>query len=204
MRTRWAVFVAAACVVAAVAAVAYAAGQVGAAKMLTADVVRTKRVEVVDERGKVRAELRTMADGSPALLLGGTDDGGRVYLTVTADGVPRLRLADKDGKPRADLDVSEDGSPGLALEDKDGRRANLVVTRDEAALGIVDGDGTLRAALSVSEGSPLLVVKDKEGKLRAVLGSTTPQAIRMRVKGESAEFSLVLLDKEGKVLWQAP
>jgi hypothetical protein len=68
-KTRWAIAVAAVCLAVAIAAAAYAAGQAKAVKVLTADVMRTRRLEVVDEKGKVRATLAFEDGKAPALVL---------------------------------------------------------------------------------------------------------------------------------------
>jgi hypothetical protein len=86
-----------------VAALAYAAGQVKAAKALTKHTVRAQRFELVDAAGKVRS------------VLGVSDDGGS-----------GLGLWDRDGKDRGGLMLLADGTPGLALRDREGKQRILL------------------------------------------------------------------------------
>jgi hypothetical protein len=157
-RAKWAILVAAVCLVVTVAAVAYAAGQ---AKTATPKVVRAQKFEVVDAQGRVRATLGLLPDGSPS-----------------------LELTDEQGKTRAQLSLYSDGSPYLGLQDA------KLKTRAELSLD--------------SGGRPSLALSDEQGKTRATMGTTSPETTHTGATEQNAEFSLVLFDKQGKVLWQAP
>jgi len=84
----------------------------------------------------------------------------------------------------ATLAVPADGTPGLALCGKDGQGG---------------------AVLHMSpDGSTRLYLLDKDQHLRALLGSTE---LTMPLTGSTEvrpESSLVLFDKDGKVIWSAP
>ena len=70
---------------------------------------------------------------------------------------------------------------------------------------VVDSRGKLRAMLSMMpDGRPVLSLHDKDGRIRAVLGATELEAIRTGESTKTAESSLVLFDKDGKVMWRAP
>ncbi len=70
---------------------------------------------------------------------------------------------------------------------------------------VVDSQGKVCAALGLkSDGTSALALRDKDGKGRAVLGTTELETIRTGESGKTAESSLVLFDKDGKGLWQAP
>lgn len=54
------------------------------------------------------------------------------------------------------------------------------------------------------EPSPSIVLWDKNGKARAALGAFGTETSRTGVKHEHPESSLLLFDKDGKVLFEAP
>ena len=120
--------------------------------------------------------------------------GGRVWRPATvaaqAPVVPavmkaqRFELVDAAGKLRALLWLPLSGAPGLDL---------------------LDGTGAMRASLSLSpDGSPKLDLSDATGKRRAVLGAANLEAAKTGEETKRSESSLVLFDKDGKVIWQAP
>jgi len=129
-RGRWALVIAAVCLVVTAAAIAYAAGQATAPVQ---EVVRAQKFELVDEAGKMRAALAMLPSGA-GLGLYDNDGKLRADLLLLSDGGPRLRLLDKEEKPRAGLMLLADGSPALVLYDKDGKaRAGLLVSADGSA-----------------------------------------------------------------------
>ena len=66
-------------------------------------------------------------------------------------------------------------------------------------------DGSIRAKLQLDDdGSPRLELLDANSRARAVLGPTVLETIRTGESIERPESSLVLFDKDGKVLWRAP
>src|SRR5712692_8737214 len=129
-----------------------------------------------DQAGKIRATLQLL-DGEPSLDLSGKDEKPRVQL-FTTDGEPRLRLLDQAGKLRAALGIF-DGEPGLSFLDKEGKQRVMLFTTD---------------------GEPRLELLDKNEEIRAILGYTE-LALRTGSTEKRAVSSLVLLDKDGKVLW---
>jgi len=96
----------------------------------------------------------------------------------------RFEVVDQAGKLRAALGTASDGSPSLTLADQAGK--------SRATLGIA------------SDGSPGLQLYDQAGQLRAALGWTQLEAIGTGETVNRAVSSLVLSDKNGKVIWQAP
>jgi hypothetical protein len=188
-----------------VAAVAYAAGQAKAAAPVQA-VVRAQKFELVDRNGKERTVLALM-DGQPVLAL--LDEKGlwRAALSLDSDGSPRLGLLDEKGKIRADLSLNPDGRPRLGLLDEKGKiRADLSLSPDHGPdLNLLDEKGKIRAALMLdSDGGPGLGMFDGKGQTRAALGAAPLEAIDTGAVGNRTEFLLVLFDRDGKVVWQAP
>lgn len=85
------------------------------------EVLRARRMEVVDAAGRVRIALTVLPDGSAALALGDAAGQGRITFNVAPDGSAGLGFQDAAGRSRILLGVAPDGSPGLALGDAAGR-----------------------------------------------------------------------------------
>ncbi len=176
---RWAVLVAAVSLVVAVAAVAYAAGKAKAVPV--AQVVRARRFELVDERGRVRAEL--------------------AFSSGWGDG---LILRDVTGKVTAKLSLGGSGAGSLFMQSADsGGRGGMTVV----APGFVSLVGGQPAkGIDLAGGSVTLseIVPGEGPKSRAVLGEVALEGVRSGDVEQRSLSSLVLFDKEGKVLWRAP
>lgn len=161
-----------------------------------------------DKEGRNRAALSLVPDGPVALILSDKDGKAGANLYVNADGSVSLGLSDKDAKAIAALQVGADQSTGLLLSDKDGNaRARLGVEPKQgiASLIFLPRSGIEQAAIEMQpNGTARLYLSDKEGTKRAVLGHTALETIRTGVVEQTAASSLVLFDKDGKVLWKAP
>ena len=154
---------------------------------------------------KAFASLNVSANGSPYLLLSDEESDATAELNM-GEGLPGLSFF-KDGKNRARLAVRGDGSASLVLTGGDDQiRAMLHVSEDGSPiLEFADAEGKDRARLALKEdGSPYLCLADAERKIRAVLGSTSLVATKTGAVTKTAASSLVLFDKEGKVIFQAP
>ena len=89
-------------------------------------------------------------------------------------------------------------------------------TRSETVLRVerfevVDRAGKTRAVLGTKysdstdlRGGPSLELYDQDGKPRAALGYNERELARTGATENRGETSLVLFDKEGRVLWHAP
>jgi len=160
-----------------------------------------------DQNGKARAGLSLLADGSPGLVLADQNGKERATLIVLADGSPSLSLADQNGKTRAGLSLLADGLPlpSLVLADQNEKsRAVLTVGADGSPhLGLFDQNEKPRADLSVGTSGPSLVLLD-ENRNRAVLGHTALEGKATGTVEQRPASSLVLFDRDGKVIWRAP
>lgn len=139
-----------------------------------------------------------------AVVLMGQAQPSHVAKMVEAE---RFLVRDATGKPRATLGLLPDGSPSLNLIDKDGNIRMAVGMKPEGSpsINLYDKTQTNRAVLAtLPDGSPALVLFNKAGETQALLGSSFP----MRIHPEDIETrpasSLVLFDKDGKVIWKAP
>jgi hypothetical protein len=121
-------------------------------------------------------------------------------------GGPVLALSDAAGKTRADLTVLSDATPGLGLYDAAGKtRATLSVLDGTPDLALYDAAGETRAIVSLTkDNAPYLGLWDKNGTPRAVLGATSLQTIKTEGVRMRPESSLMLFDKDGKVMWKVP
>ena len=165
-------------------------------------------VDVVDEGsrlglfydGMVRAGIGFGPGGSQLNLYG--DDGkDHATLSLAPDGATGLIFHGQDGKQRAALGVAPNNASGLSLFDKGGsqRAAMSVVPEGSPRLELFDAGGGRRANLALSaEGLPALQLEEK-GQPRAVLGAGSEGKRRA-----STPSSLLLFDKDGSVIFQAP
>jgi hypothetical protein len=76
-----------------------------------AEVLRAKRLEIVDDEGKVRAMLGTREEGIGGLSVF-DESSGRVRARLEAGEIPEqgsgLSVFDTNGKPRAVVNMSND------------------------------------------------------------------------------------------------
>lgn len=91
--------------------------------------------------------------------------------------------------------------PVLGLADEKGK-VRAVLGNNYAVL--LDNTGTKRVGLSVGDGETTLGLFDESGSKRASLGTTMITVTKTGEKRQLAESSLVLFDKDGKLLFQAP
>jgi hypothetical protein len=138
------------------------------------------------------------------LLLSGR---GNRRIELTADGTdhsPDFSMDDAAGTTRVELSITDD-APALDLSDQAGKtRASLQVIRDVPSLDLFDNEGKVRESLEMVDDAPSLKLFDKNRKMRATLGSAGLETIKTGATEQTAESSLVLFDKEGKVMFRAP
>jgi hypothetical protein len=130
----------------------------------------------------------------------------RARLSLRNGFSPGLELYDKDGNVRAILGMDPDSSSGLLFFDEEQKpRASLGLNMDGPRLWFADKSNKTRASINLSpDGSPGLELLDQEGNMRAVLGSTSIVTARTGSVDQRPESSLVLFDKNWKILWKAP
>jgi hypothetical protein len=181
--------------------------------------------------GTVRAELAT-ADSDTAVdrwkretsLLGLRDRKGKRLATLSVwDGTkgvpgtpgsfrlvqPVLAMADAAGTTRVTLSVSEDRSGLEVRDEKSSWRASLLTGENDAPfLAMWDKEGEMTVHLGYqpaeADAGPSLSLSDQEGHVRATLGSTELVTVKTGATQRTAESSLVLFDRENKVIFKAP
>jgi hypothetical protein len=138
--------------------------------------------------------------GGSQITLAAQDGSDRVTLRNLADGQTGLFVHDPSGRERLAMGVNPQGPAGMSLFDRHGtHRAALSINSDEAPqLLLFDAAGGRRAVLALTEdGVPGLRYEEK-GRTRALFGA---QGDKVRSTGPAA---LVLYDKDGTILFQAP
>jgi hypothetical protein len=66
-------------------------------------ILRTSRLEIVDESGTARAVVSTLADGSPHIVFADRDGRIRAAISLAKDGQPRILFLDEMGRRILDL-----------------------------------------------------------------------------------------------------
>lgn len=117
--------------------------------------------------------------GSFGFNLHGKSEQGSVFFGAGPLGGPTLSLWDFNRKSGVDVLLTE-----LSFRDEQGARRGMFKLADD--------------------GVPSLTLLDQAGRARAVLGRTVLETVRTGEAIERPESSLVLFDKDGKVLWKAP
>jgi len=163
---------------------------------------------LLDANDKARVVLNVLDPTGAGLILSDASGKGRAGFVATVNG-PVLNLTDANGKDRVLLtaDDTED-SAGLLLYDKEGNQpVRLSVGAGRAHL-ILFPPGEAPTArliyLGASPGlGPQLMVKDKEG-FSTIIGTANLASPRTGATGKTSAASVILLDKDSKLLWQAP
>ncbi len=196
------------CLVVTAAAVAYAAGKAKASPV--PEVLRAKRFEVVDSRGRVWAVLSApdeTASSISGLVLFGED--GQEHASLGVDP-PQLALRNTNFKGSAGLELSPQGVASLVLwsrQDDKTSRVGLGVAPDGAVgLSLSDREGKERAVLELREdGSPRLGMFDGRGEGHAggwVRATANPRVlVTLDTQGNP---QLQCVDKDGRSVWRAP
>lgn len=83
-------------------------------------VVEAEGFVLRDSRGRTRAQLSLLADGSVVLVLANQSGESRMALVVGVDGAPQLSLRDADGKSRVMIGMLP-GGMGIRLQDATGK-----------------------------------------------------------------------------------
>lgn len=167
------------------------------------DEIRAKRFVLVDEIGKQRAVL---GSGEVPHQVLPSLPGKKPFATG-------LTLFDTEKKLRAGLYMTADDDSWFIAYDKNEQSlARFGVSKyGTAALYLAGQDAIDRAWLEVSGNAPTLVFRDELTRQRVVLGGFTlwlgpgGKIDVARGVGENRPTSsMVLIDGDGKVIWQAP
>ena len=138
-------------------------------------VIVANEIHLVDQDGKARWVLAISRDGEASVTFVNKDGWAPMAMGVNRNGLPFFNMILQPGKG---------GGPSLSLMDG--------AMKDRAVLGLWE------------DGEPYLRLLDRNGQVRATLGSTV---LKDALTGTSIRrpcSSLVLFDEEGKIIWSAP
>src|SRR6266702_795814 len=161
-------------------------------------------VALRDEQGRLRLVVQLDSGGAPSLRLLGTDSRARAELSYR-EGAAALVFKDGAGADRLVLDQTPQGGPHLSLLDALGDAgAGLSLTASGSPLlGLYHGRSRTSLRLD-DDGSTHLDLYDQNGRLGAALLSSTRATPETTAVGNPSGSSLVLRDKTGKIIFQAP
>jgi flavin-dependent dehydrogenase len=113
----------------------------GSAASRADEVVSARRIEMVDDEGRVRAELAIDADGSAGLFL--RDEQGRVRGCTIHDETQSGTFAlDEDGQIRMGAALFAHGGSGFALHGPGGKGSAVLYLKGKGSLTFYRPDGT--------------------------------------------------------------
>ena len=150
---------------------------------------------VRDGTRTVRSAIGLDKDRSPALDLHDSAGAIRQSMALLSDR-PVLRHFDKAGKRRAEMFLASDTQNGeFVIRDASEatRAAAFIGTKGLPETAFYGSDGSVRAYLSADDVSPYLVMKDKAGTSRVVMGGY-----------ESGRIGMDVRNAAGTALWSKP
>jgi hypothetical protein len=177
------------------------AGQKGSDEV--AEVLRVRRIQLLDAAGKVRMVLGTLPNGAVGLFAPNSETP-QLVLGITPAGEPVLELTDSKTSHRATLSVQPDKA-GLVLISQGKTSADLHVTRDSGMIGMSMPEagcvGALqlvpdRAGLTVAKSGHQVIVsggRDGAGLFatgKAPDGEPNPMATISFIRGVGAGIDL--------------
>jgi hypothetical protein len=187
-------------------------------KIVAAEMVWAKRIELSDSEGTIRATLGVSKEGSVELNFFNSNRQNVLTLATDSEGTSGLSVSGKDGKQRISLNANPDESMGLSFSDKEGKDLLGLVVTSEGHRGMVayGDDGKPRLRLAHTKEGPALVCNDEAGKYRIGFGLNSASAASLRVLskegrdliglGVSPDDAPVLnlRDRQGHSLFNAP
>ena len=133
------------------------------------EVVRARRLEIVNSAGTVQAAIYTEENGNVAMQMRDVDGRPRVDIIAGAQGMTFITLHDGKGYERLIASVMADGNVAISLQDEVGDPrlflsshsqgdTQAVLSNDKGqpkAAARLMQDGTVQAFVVDSEGTPL-------------------------------------------------
>ena len=168
------------------------------------NIVRAHEFQVCDELGKPVADLALNKTGAKLILM--SDPGGLVTISTDADG-GLIAVNDKDKKDEIKLGASEVNKQASMMLRSD--PSGKVFLGSNWGLS-VDGENPLmllhgqQPRFDVIGESPSIRIVDERNQGRLVLGHVEIMNTNSRRAEARAPSSITLLDKAGRILWDAP
>ena len=142
------------------------------------EVVRTRRLDIVDERGNLRISTEA-TDAGAGLIVMDERAVARAALYHTTSGGSKVEMLGPDGKLRLSIIVDDNGSNLIEIFDS-AERVRLVIRVDDGddgdpsaenvALDLIDQNQEVRVGIGFQSERGNVVIYDGEGTYRAVLG----------------------------------
>lgn len=144
------------------------------------ELIRARRIAVVDESGRDRVVIQTKKENGGAGAVVVKSGSGRVLAAIGEDGQGQGRVQLYDpakGIIRAEMLVQKDGTAGILLRDRDtsqskGRTRATVWVRPDGTpeLTLRDTDSNVRVASAVlANGNAFSTLRDRQGTNRVML-----------------------------------
>jgi len=156
----------------------------------TDDTVRTRRLEIIDGAGAVRASLASLADGTCALKIYDGNRKLRATLAIQADGKSEMSLCDSSGSSRGAMSVAADGTPELQMKGGNWTMGVMYdpISRRPVAMQAIGNCVILGVN---SQGIPYVTLKGKRGVGTAHMNVWTDGNPRLLLRdGEGHEQSI--------------
>ena len=159
--------------------------------------LRVRGLSIVDEEGRVRAQIGVAPDGSTGFVLKDTAGTDRILLGGTADETDwSVSVHDAAGQHGASMGVSSVEGVGVSLMMPGGKTEfSFGVTPDGASTGLelTDQDGTGRIILGTGAQWTGLTMKDQNDMLR----------IATAMGADGNPYS-IYNDADGELEWRIP
>jgi hypothetical protein len=157
--------------------------------------ISARGLVVRDGTRTVRSDVGIDKDGYPSLDL--YDTSGRIRQAMyLLNDRPVLRQFDKAGKRRAEMFLASDTSNGeFVIRDANDVTRAAVFQGDQGLpeIAFYGTDAKVRAYLSSDDASPYLVMKDRAGTSRIVMGGY-----------QSGKMGMDVRDAAGAAVWSQP
>jgi len=155
------------------------------------------RFSLMDQNGQARASSWVLDNGSTGMFL-----NTGIVLLSEIDGMASLSVTSTDGM--ASLSVKNKDASILLPSDVSSQRVAVPLVAAET-VAIRDDQQRITALFATDEdGNPSLKLLDLEGNIRVSIGATSLTDYQTGSTIIRPVSSLVLFDKEGRVVWSAP
>lgn len=138
------------------------------------------------------------------------EDNFQMRIGIDLNGEPMFSIYDKKGITRFDLRLIENDSLNLIIFNMNDKKGNFrlgasVMGDGFSSIRFLDKDFNPRSYWMTNEdGAPRFIIADENGKSRLALGRTELQQIKTGSIEIRPPSSIVLFDKDGKIIWKTP
>jgi len=155
--------------------------------------VRTRRLEVIDSKGRSIVTVGEDASGAAEIALSGAAERS-VVLSANGKGEALLVLRDRRGTNRAEVRLDPGGATRLRFANAAGTNSALLTAEAQAGahLDLCDGKGRVRASLlTAPDGHPGLAMAHSDGGRRAALFVDTTGTAGLAIAGKTGRGKLI-------------